>query len=297
MRNLRIMLQYFLIPGALALLPWSISRRLAFRAGRFLPWLYREEVEASTLNAHRYGFAPDTHAFAVRLRARLLVEAMDGYLLLLRGRGYAKRWLMLTGDELPDSGPLAFIGSHYGVGSWFLFHAREKGLLPHIVGPARHKLWAPPSFLENVYFRYRHWLLERYTGRALVRRGGASAALAGALDRGEPIFGLCDMPTSRADAPRCEFLGMSVYFPPNMMELAHDSQAPVYLFLADTDLASGKRTLHFQRVCGLDPKQQVQAMARLLEQAIQKDPTGWRFWSIADSLFARGSIGEMSARS
>jgi hypothetical protein len=59
----------------------------------------------------------------------------------------------------------------------------------------------------------------------------------------------------------------------------------VYLFATDTDLDSGQRQIHFQRVDALPIEDQVRAFAAMLDASIRRDPSGWRFWSIAHAFF------------
>jgi hypothetical protein len=70
-----------------------------------------------------------------------------------------------------------------------------------------------------------------------------------------------------------------------MFEIAQAARAPVYLFNTDTDLATGERRIEFIHLQGLEIDDQVRAFARMLSASIQRDPSGWRFWSIAHSFF------------
>lgn len=282
-KRARELVELFLFPLMMALLPWRMSRPLLRHMAK-LKSLYRDEVQPAEEFAHRAGVAPDRGAFGERLRWRLLIEHMDAFLVPLRSRRYLRRWVRASGDPLPPNGPLLFIGTHYGCGYWFLPYVREACLSPSIVAPQLAPLLVNVSLLQNAYARLRHYLLTRVTGRALLYRGNAAAGLREVLRAGEVGFGLCDMPSDRSDAFNVTLAGRSTRISTGMFALAEAEQVPVYLFVADTDLETGYRTLHFERAVG-SPREQLDQLMALLDRQLQRDPSGWRFWSIGSSFF------------
>jgi hypothetical protein len=275
----------FALPLAATLLPWRWSLRLMRLLSRWPGW-YVDEVALSTEHAQRAGMAPDPEAFARRLRWRLLIDNLDGFLVPMRSRRYLRRWLQASGDPLPERGPLMVVGTHHGCGYWFLPYMRSRGLPLNIVAPQLGPLLVRASLLENIFVRLRHRLIARAGGRPMVYRGNAAEATRQLLRRGEVSFGLADMPTNRRDAVAVQLAGLPTRLAPNMFELAADERIPVYLFWSDTDLATGTRRVHFQRMPdGSTPEEQVRAFAAMLDELIARDPTGWRFWSIAPSFF------------
>ena len=282
-KRARELVELFVLPGLMALLPWRFSRSCLRRMAK-LQSLYRDEVQPAEEFAHRAGVATDRAAFGHRLRWRLLIEHMDAFLVPLRSSRYVRRWVRVSGDPLPASGPLFFIGTHYGCGYWFLPYVREAGLSPSIVAPQLAPLLVNASLLQNVYARLRHYMLTRVTGRALLYRGNAAAGLREVLRAGEVGFGLCDMPSDRSDAFSVTLAGRSTRISTGMFALASAENVPVYLFMADTDLETGYRTMHFERAIG-SPKEQLDQLMALLDRQLQRDPSGWRFWSIGSSFF------------
>lgn len=282
-RRARRLAQLFVLPPLASLLPWPLSRRLLRALSRW-QWLYRDEVEAAVANAQRAGRVADAHAFARRLRWRILVDHMDCFLVPLRGRGYLRRWVRASGDPLPEHGPAVFVGSHHGCGYWLLPYLREQGLPVQIVAPRLAPVLQAPSPIENLYVRVRHRLLAVASGRPLAYRGKAAETIGRILDGNGAAFALADMPTSRPDAVTVELAGVPARLAQNMFELAARHGAPVFLFHSDTDLDGGERRIRFARARALTPEGQVREFAALLDAAIAADPTGWRFWSIAPSL-------------
>lgn len=284
-RRAREALELLLIPLACGLLPWRWSLRLLGVLARWRGW-FREEVELASRHARRAGFAPDPAAFERRLRWRLLVDALDPYLVSMRRRRrYVARWVQASGDALPERGPLMLLGTHHGCGFWFLPYMCTQELPLNIVAPPLASLLGGVSLPQRAWLHLRHRLLIRAAGRPLVYRGGASRAIAELLARGGVGFGLCDMPTQREDAVAVELAGRSTRLAQNMFELAARQQVPVMLFWSDTVLETGVRRIHFQRVDGLGVEAQVRAFAAMLDELIRRDPTGWRFWSIANAFF------------
>ncbi len=282
---MREFLELFALPMACTLLPWRVTLRVLRFASRYRGW-YHPEITDSTAHAHRAGMAPDRAAFARRLRWRLLVEHMDCFLVPMRGRRYLRRWVRASGDSLPTRGPVLFIGSHYGCGYWFLPYLRAQGLPLNIVAPQLGPLLSRSSLQENIYVRLRHRLIAMAAGRPMVYRGNAAQAVTELLQAGEVGFGLCDMPTNRRDAVPVELAGLPTRLAQNMFELAAQAQSPVYIFTTDTDLATGMRHIHFTRLADAAPEQQVREFAAMLSRQIEREPAGWRFWSIAPSFFA-----------
>lgn len=284
LRRGREFTELFLLPVALTLLPWAWVLRLTRLLSRWQGW-YVEEIRESVARAERCGWAPDAAAFARRLRWRLLIEHMDCFLVPMRGRGYLRRWVRAIGDPLPARGPVMFIGTHHGCGYWFLPYAKSLGLCPNIVAPRLGPLLSRSSLFGNLYVRLRHKLIAFAAGRPLVYRGNAGEAVRQILIDGDCGFGLCDMPTNRPDAIEVELAGLPTRLAQNMFEIAAAAGAPVYLFATDTDLDSGQRQIHFQRVDTLPIEDQVRAFAAMLDASIRRDPSGWRFWSIAHAFF------------
>jgi hypothetical protein len=288
-KRTRELIELFLLPAAAALLPWCASLRLLRFLSRYRGW-YWPEVEPATLHAAAAGHAPDPAAFARRMRWRLLVEHMDGFLVPLRGRRYMARWMRASGDPLPPGGPVLFLGTHYGCGYWFVPYLRDAGLPLNIIAPNLGPLLANSSLQENLYVRMRHRLLAIAAGRPLLYRGNAAKALRALLADHQIGFALADMPTTRVDAVDVELAGRHTRLAQNLFELAAGAGAPVYLFWSDTELETGLRRVHFQHLREGTPEQQVGELARMLDALIARDPSGWRFWSIAPSFFP--ALGE-----
>lgn len=283
LRRGRKILELFVIPGLAALLPWPLSRRLLFRIARWT-WLYRREVEAATEHAARAGFAPDRSWFAHRLRWRILVDHMDCYLAPLRGAGYLRRYVRASGASLPPSGGVVLIGSHHGCGYFLLLWAASLGRPLEFVVPRLAPVMRSPSPIENLYVRLRYRLGQIAAGRPLIHHGRAAQQIVSLLRQGRTTMALCDLPTARADAVEVELAGCKARLAPNMFRLAAKAGAQVLLYAGDTDLDTGLRTIELRPMQADTPADQVREYARFLDASIRRDPSGWRFWSIAPQL-------------
>jgi hypothetical protein len=295
-RRLRDALELFALPLACTVLPWAFTLRLLRWLSRFEFW-HRQEVQISTAKAAQFGMAPDPAAFARRLRWRLLIEHMDCYLVPMRSRRYLRRWLRVTGDPLPGRGPVLFVGTHYGCGFWFLPYVRVQGLPVSMIVPPAAGLVSHLPILTNLYIRMRYQLVALSAGRRLTYRGNAAEAMGRQLEQGMAGLSLADMPTNRVDAVDVNLAGLPTRLAQSTFELAQRHAAPIYLFAADTDLATGQRTLHFQRLPDISVEAQVERFAQMLDTQIRSDPSGWRFWSIADSFFARSTAAATTRES
>lgn len=294
LRRGREFVELFALPLACTLLPWKVTLRVMRFLSRY-PWWFRAEIALSTQHAHRAGFAPDQAAFARRMRWRMLIDHMDCYLVPLRGRAYLRRFVRQEGDALPERGPVVFIGSHHGCGYWFLPHARDAGFPPSIVAPQLGPLLSRSSLQESLYVRLRHRLLAIAAGTPLVYRGegSASAALGELFDAGRTAFGLCDMPTNRPNAVEVTLCGRRTKLAQSMFELARAHGAAIVIFSSDTDLASGERCIRLQRLPSeMSAEDCTRAFAAMLDASIARDPTGWRFWSIAPAFFPELAHGD-----
>lgn len=294
-RRVRSALELFLLPGLIAVLPWPLGLRVAHRVARWA-FLYRSEVELATAEASRLGFAAEPAAFAKRVRLRLLVDVIDGYQTVLRGDRYVRRWVEVRGDPLPESGPLLFAGLHHGCGFWFLPAMRLRKLGPSIIAPRVDHLTSNSGRLEATFLRLRLRLISRAAGKPLVHRGGAADGLGAILSAGGVGFGLPDIPTSRPDAVTVEIAGLRCRLAQGLYEIALKQSAPIYFFTTDTDLDSGQRWVLIQRCGATDAISATREYARFLSDAIERDPTGWRFWTIVRQLLvATEVVGQASS--
>lgn len=284
-RRLREGVELGLLPLLCCLLPWRASVRLLRLLSRWRGW-YREEVEQAVWYALRAGFAPEPEAFARRARWRLLIEGVDPFVVALRRRSrLVAKWVRTHGDPLPDAGPALFVGTHHGCGYLFVPFMAENGLPLNIVAPPMATVLQGATRLQRWFRRTRLWLLARAAGRPLVFRGGAFDAMVSLLKRGDVGFGLCDLPTSRADAVEVELVGRKTRLSPALFEIAERTGVPVYIFCVDIDLATGERHVELRRLRSSDSAAQTREFSDMLSERIRNDPSGWRFWSIGGEFF------------
>jgi len=284
-QRLREVVERWLVPVGSALLPWPLGRRFLWWLSRWRGW-YHEEASIAIRHAQSLGVVDDAEAFARRLRSRLLIEHADCFLVPLRSRRHVRRWVRTHGDALPPTGGIQLVGSHHGCGYWFVPWAASIGREPGIIVPQRGPHLARGGRPGGLYLRVRDALLARASGRpTIVRDGSEPHRLADLLARGEVACGACDLPTHRPDAVEVRLAGWRTRLAQDLFEIAQSKGVPIFLYTADTDLATGCRHVHIQRAVDGTPEEQVRQFADLLGASILRDPTGWRSFSIAHALF------------
>jgi phosphatidylinositol dimannoside acyltransferase len=125
-RELRVLVERWLVPCLLALLPWWLAFRIARRLAHW-PWFFRERVDATIAIAQRYGVVDDPKRFAFEQRLYHLVDHIDLFLLKFRSDRYLDRHFDIDGDWPAGTDPLITLSFHWGAGFWGLRSLRRSG--------------------------------------------------------------------------------------------------------------------------------------------------------------------------
>lgn len=284
--NLRSALELVLLPALVALLPWALGYRLARALGR-CRWLYRGTVDATTAAAVDFGFAPDPVAFARANRALRLIDHADLYRSRWRRRPLRADRLERHGAWPARSGPLLAITFHWGAG---LFAIRDLAATGHRLACLSTRFDASHVDGMSVPLRYglaRLAEVERVAGARLIYQGDGARAFLRALERGESLLSLMDVPPDEVGgAMPVRLLGRPARLPAGLVKLAAHVDLPVVLFAMDVDLASGRRRLYVSppfRV--VDRGAAMQQAADTLDALIRRHPAAWHFWAQAPGFF------------
>lgn len=278
---LRNLLQLWLLPALVALLPWRLGWPLARFITR-LPRLYGREQFVTLNGMAAAGLPRPDDGFLRRQRLLRLLDHADLFLSMMRSDRWIARHVEVEG-EWPERGPFLLLAFHWGAGLWGLRHMRSAGLcahsLTHELDPAHYV--SEPFALA--YDRLRLRETARVLGAAVQRRGSQVRHLLRALERGENILGLIDAPvTDSRNAVEVRLLGRRARFATGLLQIARRAGAPVVLFSAGVDWSSGRRRLVVRPPIAVDD---VEAAARRLagelDGLLQRWPDHWHLWPVA----------------
>lgn len=282
----RAFLELFLLPGAIALLPWRLGHRVARVVSRW-PWLYREVVAAATTAAQAYGCCDDARAFAREQRYERLVDHIDLQLSRTRSDRFLARHVELLGAWPPGDGPVLALTFHWGGGHWGIRSLAATGRrVACLSAPFETQ---PPRGL-SVALRYGYSRLaevERVAGAKLIYAGTNARPFYRALKRGESLLALIDVPPGEVGgAHPVTLLGRPAVLPSGLLKLAQSTQLPVVMFAVEVDRASGRRRVHVSEAFRVDDRDEaMQRVAAELERLLRLRPAAWQFWPIAHAFF------------
>jgi len=287
-RELRCLFEFWLLPLAVALLPYRAGVALARRCARVLP-LYDAAARAGLAQyaiARPYG---DSYAWLEEFRFTQLVDHADLFWTWLR----SERFLMDRLDAPPPTGlnPLVVISMHYGQGLWLLPWLRAGGLPARFLS-VRFDASAFDSRLHYLYARLRMRTVERVSGVPPIYTGGAKGEIALTLEDRGVVYGLIDVPVpaGAAKAGNAQLFGQSVFWPPGLVDCARAADADVMLLTARC-LPDGRRHVDARRLAAPD----VAGIAAVFGAAIDAAPGAWHVWHFLPA-FAVPRLVEAAAR-
>ena len=286
--HLRALLELFLLPGAIALLPWRLGHRVARLASRWR-WLYREQVALATAQAQAYGCCDDPRAFAREQRYERLVDHTDLQLSRSRSDRFLARHVDLVGAWPEGNAPLLALTFHWGGGHWGIRSLAATGRrIACLSAPFDRK---PPRGL-SIAQRYGYQRLAevvRSAGAELIFAGVSGRPFYRALQRGESLLALIDVPPGEVGGGHpVTLLGRPAQLPSGLVKLAQSTQLPVVMFAVETDRTTGRRRVHVSeefRVSDRDAA--MRRVAAELERLLLLRPAAWQFWNLADAFFQR----------
>lgn len=186
--------------------------------------------------------------------------------------------------------------SHWGGGQWIWRPLSERGMRAYFIarraevrdlGAGRMALW---------FGKLRNFGMRRTGGLGPLFTGGSGGEIVKALQGGDSVVGMLDLPAQahQASATR-PLLDGRVRFPLGLAKVAVSNGIQVVLYSAAFDIMSGRRTL---RVETLPIDSDVEAIATRymehLEHCLRKESAFWQLWSLAPQMFA-GSDPDMPA--
>jgi hypothetical protein len=284
-RELRALVELWLLPLAVAMLPYRAGIALARVLARTLP-LYREAGDAGAAHWREVVPGGDEDAFRADFRFAQLVDHADLFWSLTRSRAFLRRRLAAPRFDVPPGRPLVVLSFHFGQGLWLLDALAAQGYPTRYVSIRLDRAEAP-STLAYAYARLRIAMVGRLAGVPPIFTGGARRAIGDALAAGTGVYGLVDVPVPRsaAAAANAALLGHPVLLPAGLLESAAGQGASA-LVLTSRVTSAGSRVVEaqsFGRVEDVD----IAALASALGDRLAASPASWHFWHLWRSFTAR----------
>lgn len=288
-RNGADLINLFVVPVLIALLPWPIGFRV-------LKWMARRDsgrivaIEQAWQAAQSHLFQQDAAEWKWRFRLLQLLERVDVWLVLLRSSRWWKARIRQTGTWPQNPGPALLLTFHWGGGQWVWRQLHEHGIKAHFVarraqatdlGAGRAALW---------YAKVRQYALRHQGSEPVIFAGGSSKRIRGAFDAGHCVVGMLDLPAPEGHATlQRPLLDGTIAIPFGLAKLAIESSVPVILFSCAFDIKNGNRVLHIESVtkdANLDgvASRYVEHLGLCLEQ----ESAFWQLWSSASRMFVPG---------
>lgn len=276
----------YLLPGAVALLPWPIGFALLRRIARSES-LYRLTVEPAWDAARSHFPDLDEREFKFRFRLLRLVDHADVYLTLLRGRRWRQRYIDVTGTW-PDTRPGLLLTYHWGSGNWIWPMLRERGVHAHFLARRAVGTALGHTRLSHAFGNFRAWALARIGSAGPLFTGGSASEITQAWRDGCSVVGMLDIAAQREQGGLdIELLDRPARFPQGLLALAKQAQVPVALFSFGLDFATGRRQLRLECLAdGFSPADAMSRYAAHLDARLREQPAAWQVWREAPAIFA-----------
>lgn len=288
-RECRDLLELFIVPGILCLLPhrlsWQLTRWLATQ-----PWLYRRYLRGTWQAAQAFGDIfplPSAERWHNQLRLVWLLGHLDFFLLLWRPeRLSSPPFLQVTG-AWPTSGGFMALGLHWGSGFLVFPQLRQQGFEPYFVFRSNVRDFNIQGWIEQAYRRWRA-ASHQQLANGIMTGSGAFAKLVAAVQQGGVPVVLFDAPPGGGQSrEKLTVGGQDFYVAQGLMRLLSEQSTPFVLYRAGIDPDSGVRQLEISscyQIGEIDPLRQV--LEQWLEKTLDQQPSYWLLWPQGRELFS-----------
>jgi len=274
-RRFAYAIESIVLPALVAALPWRVAwpalRLLVSRGG-----LFADECERAHNVAASLGFGEDS-TWRLTHGLTRAVDHVDPMLSTFRSDRWMARHLRVDGDALP-TGACVLVGFHYGTGFWSLRLLRRAGHRVSFVSAPIDDTQRHRAPLERALVRARQKQIANAGGAPVIYVGGASDRIREQLRAGVSVLALIDVPEPGTATRPVSLLDRDVLFPDGILRIAAAEDVPMIAFVASLDRASGARRLRFLRLPS-DPADALAALAKLLDEALRRDPASWHLWA------------------
>lgn len=287
-REGRDLLELFILPGLLCVLP----HRLSWRLTRWLatqPWLYRRYLHGTWQAAQAFGDVfplPSAQLWHNQLRLIWLLGHLDFFLLHWRPKRLSSPPFLQVTGSWPAHGGFMALGLHWGSGFLVFPQLRQQGLEPYFVFRANVRDFNTQGWIEQAYRRWRMASHQRWAN-GIMTGGGAYTKLVAAVQQGGVPVVLFDAPPGAGQSrEKLTVGGRDCYISQGLVRLLTAQAIPFVLYRAGIDWDSGMRQLeisplyHGHEVESLRP-----VLAQWLEQALNQQASYWLLWPQSQELF------------
>ena len=289
MKHGRSLRELAVIPGVSALLPWPLGFRwLSWQAGNDA--LYRETCDAAAAGAGSVFEIGNPEVWKRRHRLVRLVDHCDLWLTRSRSISWLDRHVDVDG-AWPRQGPFIAMTFHWGAGLWALAHLHRQGLRARFLSARIDPAAFHGDFIAHRYARMRNAAVEKIGGGPVIYTGGASSSITDALNAGDVVVALYDLPADdRRSTLTTTVCGHPVRLPAGMARVAAAGSVPVVPFAMDFDEATGRRRLRIEPAFTPgDPQAFADRLGQSLSRLLVENSAAWHFAAFAPRFFASPS--------
>lgn len=290
--NLRAAIEYVVVPGVLALLPFRLGVSIAWQVARW-QYLYRQLTEPAVKMAKHYGWCLSEKAFARRYRFHRLMDAFDLYLSKTRSDRHLAKHIDVKGEWPSTNKPVLIVGFHWGGGLFAVKALLQAGF--RLGGPANEVTPSQSGFV-GVLYRYakaRNNEVIRIIDEVIIMNVAENPykQLKGLAERGVSVIGLIDVPPSEIGGGKeVPFLDRRADLPAGLIKLARLCSLPVVFFTMRVNPTTRRRELSISNYGPVSSVQHaLEHGAGMLDAAVREDPAAWHLWPQAPAFFKENS--------
>jgi hypothetical protein len=287
--ELRILLELFVIPGACALMPWTLGYRW-LRLWSRCEWLYRPEWRAALAEAQRWVPIEDAACWARDYRSYRLLDHADFWLSRTRSHRWLARHVDMAGAWPLREQAAVGVFFHWSGGMWAVRSLHAAGPASAVLAGHYNKKAMGHSWLGYFYGYLRLSELARAGGRPLIFSPGSVRKAQAELAAGHWVIGTPDVPpTETRLAKPVQLFGRPAWFIDGLLRIARDGGVPVVMFTMAFDIRSGRREL---RISGpFDPQdpELTQRIANYWQALLEEQSWSFGLWPAMPAWFAQPS--------
>jgi hypothetical protein len=273
-------------PALAAALPWRSGFRL-LRKFAASDALYPELTDAACAGAMTVSPIADHAEWKLRYRLIRLVDHCDMFLVRTRSRRWPLRHVDIDG-AWPQQGPFIAMTFHWGAGLWALADLHSRGLPVRFVTARLDKAQFHGDPVAHAYARCRNRTVEIAAGAPVIYTGGATQSIKAALDQGQVVAALYDIPAANTHSTvLTKVCGRLVELPAGLANLAVAAGVPVVPFAMGLDYQTGRRRLEIEEPFRPASAQEfADRLAESLSRLLRRDTSAWHFSGYAPQFFA-----------
>jgi hypothetical protein len=219
-----------------------------------------------------------------------LIDHADFFLSYTHLDRWFKRRIEVRG-EWPSTHRAALILTfHWGAGMLALQDMRRKGHVANMLVNAAHPAHFKGHSVQYAYIRARIHRITQLLGRPTIDAQTNMRPALKALQKGEHVVAVIDVPTDAATGPHAaqpvQLLGRRAHVPRPLLRYAVDKHIPVTVYLTGIDFANGHRSLDIHTLGCFDSVDTLaDAVFGLLNAAIASSPPAWHLWTETPRFF------------